>query len=122
MRKLLTDTDDYVYSTKILQLLKTPGYAGIGLLHMIRVRIAQHELPINTDELKYMLRITGDLEEIWNFLIDNGYVIEQDGEILEESALENAEIYKRRKDHDKLYQKNSREMIKEVDYNMPKIE
>jgi hypothetical protein len=122
MRKLLTETDDYVYSTKILQLFKAHGYAGIGLLHMIRVRIAQHELPIDKEELKYMLKVTGDLEEIWNFLIDNDYVIEKDGEIHEESALENAEIYKKRKNHDRDYQKSRRERIKEVDYNMPRIE
>jgi hypothetical protein len=111
MRKLLTDTDEYIYSPKILQLFRAYGYKGIGLLHMIRVRIAQHESGIDSEELKHLLRVEGELVEVWNYLIDNGFITEEFGEIIEETALDNAEIYKKKKEYDKEYQKNRREKV-----------
>lgn len=117
MRKLLTDTDEYIYSKKILQLHRAHGYTGVGLLHMIRVRIAQHESGIDTKELKHMLHIEGDLVEIWNYLIDNDFITEEFGEIIEETALENAEIYKKKRIYDREYRKNHRDKESVMAYN-----
>ena len=117
MRKLLTDTDEYTYSTKMIQLFRDHGYTGVGLLHMIRVRIAQHESGIETTELKYMLHVKGELEKIWNYLIDKGFIIEDFGEIIEETALENAEIYKKKRIYDREYQKNRRDKESVISYN-----
>lgn len=121
MRKLLTDTDEYIYSTKMIKLFRDHGYAGVGLLHMIRIRIADHESGIDSKELKYILHINEDLEELWNYLIDNDFIIEDSGEIMEETALDNAEIYKKKRNYDREYQRIRRDKESVKLYNEPEI-
>lgn len=121
MRKLLTDTDEHIYSTKMIQLFRAHGYTGIGLLHMIRVRIAQHESGIDSEELKHMLHVEGKLIEIWNYLIDEGFIIEEFGEITEETALDNAEIYKKKKNYDREYHRARKEKESCMSTNVPEL-
>jgi len=97
MKYYLHDTNSF-QDEKITALYQKFGYEGLGLFYTFLEKIAAQEQPINTDVLKFQLKVGKKLEKCWNFMESIGLLSSNNGETFNKQLLNFSEKYKIKKE------------------------
>jgi hypothetical protein len=92
MKYYLHDTNSF-QDEKITALYQKFGYEGLGLFYTFLEKIAAQEQPINTDVLKFQLKVGKKLEKCWNFMESIGLLSSNNGETFNKQLLNFAGTY-----------------------------
>lgn len=97
MKYFLHDTNSFL-DEKITLLYQNFGYEGLGLFYTFLEKIAAQEQPINTDVLKFQLKVGKKLEKCWNFMESIGLLSSNNGETFNKQLLNFSEKFEIKKE------------------------
>ena len=89
---------DTMDDEKVSKLFKEFGYEGTGLFHAILEKIAKQEKPIQTDILKFQLKVGKKLNKIWKFMEEIELICSNNGETFNNNLLNFSETYQIKKE------------------------
>jgi len=128
MKYYLHDTNSF-QDEKITALYQKFGYEGLGLFYTFLEKIAAQEQPINTDVLKFQLKVGKKLEKCWNFMESIGLLSSNNGETFNKQLLNFSEKFeiKKEKNRNRVAQwrenQKSKESVTHYEHvrNAPKV-
>lgn len=97
MKYYLHDTNSF-HDEKITLLFQKFGYEGLGLFYTFLEKIAAQEQPINTDVLKFQLKVGKRLEKCWKFMESIELLSSNNGETFNKQLLNFSEKFEIKKE------------------------
>ena len=83
---------------KVSKLFVKFGYEGVGLFYAALEKLAKQEKPIDTDVLKYQLKVGKKLNKCWEFMESLGVILSNNGETFNKQLLKFSEKYQIKKE------------------------
>jgi len=114
MKYYLHDTNSF-NDEKITLLFRQFGYEGLGLFYTFLEKIAAQEQPINTDALKFQLKVGKKLDKCWNFMESIGLLSSNNGETFNKQLLNFSEKFEIKKEKNRNRVAQWRENQKNID-------